>query len=353
MEQLLRSLDKKQLNFTRGEQIEGRIIALTPKEALIDLSVKADGVLDLKNAPIVDSIKIGDTIKCFVVDPESESGQIILSLQKPAPIIRNSSFRHKGGNDRNLPAWNKFTAALSQKTNLTGTVTDINRGGLVVEIDGIRGFLPSSHLGSQSLQSDIVGQEIVVNVIEIDPASMRLIFSQKINLTDEVKKNLSNFKNGQKITGKVVAILPFGLFVSLDEKVTGMVLSSESSWEKTEDLNKLFKIGSEVEVIVSSIDMELGRVNLSIRQLQTDPFTHLAEKFSADDVISGIVAEVTPAGISITLAEGVEGFLPSSKVDNKYEVGQKVSMIVDNIDKNRRRVNLAPLVTSTAGLIYK
>ncbi len=166
-------------------------------------------------------------------------------------------------------------------------------------------------------------------------------------------ENLKKYQVGQKATGKIVAVLPFGLVISVDG-MEGLVFISDVSWEKVEDLSTLFKVEQEVEVVVTGADTELGRLNLSIKQLTEDPFTKIKEKYQPDDVVKGEVVQISTEGVKIKLDSGIEGLIPASKMGtNTYEAGKLVTVLVDNVDLRKRVINLAPMITSTTDLIYK
>lgn len=334
MEELLalRPAQGKPLNLSRGQEVEGVVISVSNKETVLDIGTKSEGVIQGASG-----YKVGDKIKAFVLDPENESSQVALSLH-PVAVRTTRSTR------------------LPQGKILRGKVTELNRGGAVVMAEGVRGFLPNSQAGFEFLnkaKDNIIGQEIPVIATEADPSGGRVIFSQKGTSKGHLER-LQGFKNGQKVKGSVSAILPFGLVISLEEGA-GLVFASDASWEKIEDLNSLFKVGQEVEALVISVDESLGRVNLSIKQLSEDPFVKISQKFIPDSAVKGEVREISEAGVAFKLEEGVEGFLPASKMDPavKYEAGNKLTLLIDSVDVRRRRVNLTPLVTSTAGLIYK
>jgi small subunit ribosomal protein S1 len=222
--------------------------------------------------------------------------------------------------------------------------------------------LPISQVALSQISNpdELVGKELQVTVIEIDSGQNRLIFSQKVQVSEETQNKLKELKNGQKIKGEVGGIMPFGLFIKLENGLEGLVHISEVSWEKVEDLNSLFKEGQEVECSVTSVDMDSGKVNLSLKQLSTDPFSEIAEKFQVDDVVKGTISKVTPTGVSVSLknpsGEGsVEGTIPSNKLDpdTQYVAGNALTCIIDSIDVAKRRITLAPFVISTKDLIYK
>lgn len=350
MEELLASNQQKFNSVSRGDEVEGRIVAITDSEIIIDINTKSEGVINKREFVDADlqKLKIGDKVTAFS-EGDNDSGQVSLSLQR--------AVRPQTGHFRNLN-WDRFNQALSQRSKLTGTVTEVNKGGLIVEVDGVRGFLPSSQLGYPTIAltkngAEITGQQLTVEIIEIDQNNNRLIFSQK-NLTDkEVVTRLQKLQTGQKVTAKVMAVFPFGLFVDVDG-VFGVIYTTELSWEKDFDITKSFKVESEIAVLVSSVDDSLGRINLSVKSLKEDPFDKVLEKYPADEVVKVTVSSVSDLGITFTLEEGVEGFMAADRVEGqKYEPGQAVTMIVGEVDKSKRKVNLSPMITSTKGLIYK
>lgn len=354
MEELLASQPQQLKVLHRGQEVEGTVLTITEKEVLLDLGSKSEGTINTRDIPhpIKSGLKVGDKLKAYVYIPENEYGQIVLSSSSQTRMS-TSSFKGHGIN------WMKFVQAQNQKSQVRGKVLEVNKGGLIVEVTGTRGFLPNSQVGFELLSKSgagmdsLIGQDLTVTVVEVNQDDNKLIFSQRGQVTEEALKNLRTFKAQQKAKGKIVAVLPFGLVVDVSG-VEGLVFISDVSWEKIDDLTKQFSVGQELEVLVLGLDEELGRLNLSIKQLTEDPFAKLAEEYPADEVVKGEITEVTDAGITVQL-KGVEGILPAAKMDtgSKYEVGVSMSFLVDSVDTGRRRVNLAPFVTSTAGLIYK
>lgn len=345
MEALLASFSSKTLE--RGLEVEGTIIQITQIELVLDLGTKSEGILfkkDISDEKFAE-YKVGDKVTCFV-EAEDESGQIILSLRRVAPKLpRGSSPR--------ATVWNKLTQARDRNSRLSGRLVEVNKGGLIVEIEGLRAFLPSSQIGELNLkESDLVGQEINFSIIEVDQNNNRLIISQKRTLDPDSKQKLSKFAPGEKVTGKVAAVLPFALLINLDG-VTGVVFTQDASWDRA-DLSG-FKVGQEVEASILGVESELCRVNLSIKNLADDPFSKIAEKYKADDTVKGVVVDVGPAGVVVKLEDGVEGFVVPGKIDTgtSFVEGQNVTLLVDSVDLNRRKINLAPMLTTTKGLIYK
>ncbi|MBI2018951.1 30S ribosomal protein S1 [Candidatus Daviesbacteria bacterium] len=352
MEKLLASSASKIVNIRRGQEIEGEIVAINDSEIILDLGAKSEAVLPKKefSSAQLEKLKIGEKVKAFVIFSENENGQVVLSLNLPQP--KSGIRRGRGKN------WLRFKNSQTNKSKLSGTVVEINKGGLIVEADSVRGFLPNSLSGFEVLNKNVssaqelIGQAVNFLVSEVDENANKLIFTQKGLTEDAVRAKLRNFKKGQNFKGKVVSILPFGVVVEKDD-VRGLVLISEVAWERTEDLSAFFK-NQEIEALVLGVDEDLGRLNLSIKQLNEDPFVKLAQIYPADEVVKGEITNVSDAGVVVALT-GAEGFLPSSKMDQDitYEVGKSQSFLVDGADTQKRRITLAPFRTSTEGLIYK
>lgn len=367
MEELMASLGKKTLRFERGAEVKGVVVSVGDSEVVVDLGTKNEGVINLKE--IISDPKpefnVGDEINAFVVLPETPSGQTLLSLQPVSLSEKRSSRR---GVDPKK--WQKFTQALNSKSELKGTILEQNKGGYVVEVERVRGFLPSSQLSLAVLKegSDLYGKESKVWVIEEDLGANKLIFSTYPPLTEKQLQVLQQFKEGERAKGRVAGVTNFGVYLDLDGppggeatpeagevKVEGLIKSQDLSWERLEDLNSQFKVGEELEAQVTGKDTGLGRVNLSLKVLTEDPFAGLAKSYQVDDVVSGTVAEVTDKGIRVTLKDGIEGFIPleSVTVGNQYSLGQTTNFLVSEVDNRRRQIVLAPFLTSTTGLLYR
>lgn len=348
MADLLAKQSDTNLKLERGQEIEGEIIQITGSELILDLGTKAEGVLSIKEfSPEQEgNLKVGDKVSAYVVRSENESGQVVLELHKTV------ASKGRGSNIR----LDKFIAAQKSNQVLNGKGIEVNRGGLIVEIDKVRGFLPSSlvTLSQAANMEGLVDKDIQVTVVEVDPGQNRLILSQKANVSEETKSKLSKLKAGDKVEGEVAAVLSFGIFVTLPEKLEGLVHVSEMSWDKVEDPATLYKVGDKIEAQVTSVDSNTGRANLSVKQLATDPFKEKAKGYQSDDIVKGIVTKVTGQGVFLDV-EGIEGFIPSSKIeaDQSYEIGKSLSCLVDSVDTQKRRLNLAPFITSTKDLIYK
>lgn len=359
MAELLAGQSFKPVHFSRGDKVQGKIIAITEDELVVDLGAKAEGVANLKDLgeAVRQELKIGDNFEAFVAQAESSSGQIILT-----PFEQITVGGRRG--QEQMKKWQRFIAAMHQKTTVTGRVLEVNKGGLLVETGSassgqkVRGFIPSSQIGIENLAgqglSGLVGQELPLKVVEVDPGNNRLILTARVGVSEETESKLAEVSEGQKVSGKVVAVAPFGLFLDING-LEGVVFPQEVAWEEPGDLGTLFKVGQEISGKIIGKDETAGKAIVSLRQLSEDPFDKVAENFQTDDVVTGTVSEISQDGVMVQLEGGVEGFVPADKVEvgNEYTVDQRTNFLVDSVDKARRRINLAPFLTSTKGLIYK
>lgn len=349
MADLLAKQQSKPLNLTRNQEVTGTVVSIQDKEIVLDLGAKAEGIILKKelSPEQFKNLKVGDSVKGFVLQTENESGQAVLTSERVMPKGRNS------GSGR----WDKFQSLAGGKQVLKGKAIELNKGGLIVEVDGTRGFLPSSQVSlSQAANlEDLVGQDIDVSVIEVDPSQNRLILTQKTKISEETKLKLNKLKVGDKVSGEVAAMMPFGIFVSLSDGVEGLVHISEISWEKVDDLSSIYKIGDKVEAKVTSVEENSGRVNLSIKQLSKDPFVDLTKDMHSDDIVKGTVEKVSSQGVFVRLENGLEGIIPQNKTeaDTEYTIGKSLSLMIDTVDTQKRKISLVPFVTSTKDLIYK
>ena len=228
---------------------------------------------------------------------------------------------------------------------------EANRGGLIVETDGLRGFIPSSHLLNTATSG--AGKNLEVNVIEVDKKMNRLVFSEREAHPDEVKlpKVELKFKESEEVSGTVSKMLPFGLLVTLPGEVEGLVHISEISWDRVENLESMYKVGDPVKVKIISIDPYSGKVNLSIKQLQGDPWKEGTKKYPVGKEIDAVISRTSSFGAFVQLEQGIEGLIHSSKIPygRKLEVGEKVKINIDlfNPDQHRVALRLAEDTAST------
>lgn len=342
MEELLAAVGYGQKGFKKGELVTGKIASISGKEVLIDFGGKTEGIVGEKEwdqvKDFVAKLKPGDKIDAIVISSENSMGQMVVSIRQAG-----SKFR-----------WQRAQDLLKSGSEVNVRGVEVNKGGLVVDFEGVKGFVPGSQLSSEH-QAEInrmVNRVFAVKVIEVDQAQNRLIMSEKAvsggaEMTKKIEEIKSKVKIGEKYEGKVSAIMPYGVFINLDAGPDGLVHISEISWQKVENLGELFKVGEVVEVKILGINENDGKLNLSLKQLQPDPWFKLAAKYSADQQIKGEVTRVSSYGVFVKLEDGIEGLIHISKVPagTEFKSGEEVTCTIESIDANAHRISLVPVTT--------
>jgi len=335
MAQLLEKHKTAFVSLKKGESVKARITKLTSGEILVSTGAKTDAYVLEKDKRILHNIlskfKVGDEVEVNVLNPESETGQPIVSLRRYLGQI----------------AWKKLEELQKSKEQIEVRVAEAAKAGYVVDTDfGISGFLPHSHTSQQGLTA---GQSLKVTVLEINRKDNKIIFSQKPTMTDdEFSEVTKKLKVGQKIKGTVANVAPFGMFLSLsDSGLEGFVHISEVSWNKVDNLSELFKPGESVETVVTKFDKDTKKINLSIKRLSADPFEDLMAAFPIDMKVVGTVTKLEESGVTLTLeGSDIEGFIKKEKipVGTTYHEGQTVNAVVSEHDKRRHRLILTPVL---------
>lgn len=342
MAELMAKQKQNVVTLKKGESIKARISKLTPNEMLVDAGAKTEAMVLEKDKRILRTIlsmfKVGDVVEVTVLNPESDSGQ---------PIV---SFRRFLGN----LAWTKLEELQKSKEQIEVTVTESTKAGYLVTTDfGIAGFLPQSHTsaGQQELSS---GALVKASVLELNRKDNKIIFSQKTAISqDDFEKAMKQMKVGQSVNVTIANVTPFGLFVTLpfkkakgEESLEGFIHVSEIAWEKVEDLTSEYTVGEEIEAVVSRFDTETRRINLSVKRLTKDPFEELVEKYPVDKKVTGTVTKVDESGVTIEIEDDIEGIIKKDKIPptTSYTVGQSVTATVSEHDKKRHKIHLAPVL---------
>jgi small subunit ribosomal protein S1 len=332
MEELLAIESFSPRTVRRGEVIEGIVVAVNPSEVLVDIGGKSEGVISSRElGDGTPSISVGDKILAYVLQSEDESGQALLSVKRA------------GGEKR----WRELQEGFNSADPIDVKGLEINRGGLVVDLGGVRGFIPSSQLDSSLVGSKGIGRSFKAKIIELDRKTNRLILSQRALTAEVAKKRFEEaserYHEDDELTGRVSGVMPYGLFVTIEDGLEGLVHISEVSWDRVSNLADLFKIGDEVKVKVLSIDPSAGRVNLSVRSLTHDPWKERLGKYAQGTAVHGKVSKLTQYGVFVELERGVEGLVHSSKIP-AYMVdikpGQEMDLIVESINPDARRISL-------------
>ncbi len=340
MADLLKSAAKTSfVGLKKGDNIEGVITKLTPKEILIDIGAKTEAVVlekDRKNLKnLLSSLKIGDKVLVYVLNPESDLGNPVVSLRKYMDDI----------------LWKKLAEYQKNKSIVKVVVNDSTKGGfLVTAKNSFSAFLPNSQVSFTKTGQEIIGKEIEVLVLELNRQSQKIILSNKaIGGSDDFEKEVRNLKIEQKISTIVSNITPFGIFTLIKGKegeIEGFIHISEISWDKISQIPKEYKAGEEIEALITGFDKKTTRVNLSIKRLSKDPLSEKLDQLEIDKKIIGKVIKVLATGFIVELEDGIEGIIKKEKIppNTTLAVGSTVTATISDVDKKKHRVSLVPIL---------
>lgn len=306
--------------------VEGPVILIEKSSVFVDLSPYGTGIIygrEFINAKdIIRKINLGNIIKAKVVDAENENGYVELSLKEAKQAL----------------TWSEAEKAIKSKTVLELEVKDANKGGLILEWQGIQGFLPASQLKAEHyprvLDSDkdkilkelkkLVGEKISVMIISTLPKEGKLIFSEKDNNPEEKKEILSKYSVGDEIECIVAGIVDFGVFLKLEDDLEGLVHISELDWGLVEDPRTMFKVGDKVHAKV--IEIKDGKISLSIKALKENPWKEFEGKLKKGDIIKGVVIKYNKHGALVSIKEGVAGLVHNSTFGGEQKLREKLEL---------------------------
>jgi len=362
MAELLDHPDHAVKSLKHGDVVEGTVVRIDPDEILVDFGGKSEGVVS--NRELMNrrgprdgdersaELSVGDEVLVYVLQPESPEGHAVLSLRR-------------AGLERK---WRAMQERFDAGEIVEARVIDHNKGGLIVDL-GVRGFVPISQIvdfprrprdeqprdAAQEIAEKLqpfVGRTLRLKILEVNRKANRLILSEKVALYEERREKrdelFSSLETGQKVTGIVRSIAPFGVFVDLGG-IDGLVHKSELSWNKVNNPETAHQIGEEVEAEVIDINHERGRISLSIRRLQPDPWQESVAKYKIGDVIEGTVTKLVNFGAFVRVEEGLEGLIHISELSSQrvahpgdvVQEGQAIKLRIISLDSERHRLGLS------------
>ena len=341
--------------FGEGDVVNGRVVRIDKDEVLVDIGFKSEGVIPLselsirKSVNVEEEVELGEMIDALVMTKEDQDGRLILSKKRA----------------RFEKAWKRIEAASAAGEHVEGTVIEVVKGGLILDL-GVRGFLPASLVDIRRVQDldEFMGRKLECKVIELNRNRNNVVLSRRAVLEDERRevrqKILDELQPGQVVEGTISNIVDFGAFVDL-EGIDGLIHISELSWSHVNHPSEVLNIGDEVQVKVLDIDRDRQRISLGLKQTQADPWQSVIESFDVDDVVEGKVTKVVTFGAFFEIRAGVEGLVHISElathhVENPREVvsqGDEVSVRIIEIDADRRRLSLSLKRVSDQGGSYE
>ncbi len=363
MAELLDNPENEVKSLKHGDVVEGTVVRIDPDEILVDFGGKSEGVVS--NRELLSrrgprdgdegrqqELKMGDEVLVYVLQPESPEGHAVLSLRR-------------AGLERK---WRAMQERFDAGEIVDARVIDHNKGGLIVDL-GVRGFVPISQIvdfprrprdeqprdAAQEIAEKLqpfVNRTLRLKILEVNRKANRLILSEKVALYEERREKrdelFSSLQVGQRVTGQVRSIAPFGVFIDLGG-IDGLVHKSELSWNKVNNPETAYQIGDEVEAEVIDINHERGRISLSIRRLQPDPWQESVAKYKIGDVIDGTVTKLVNFGAFVRVEEGLEGLIHISELSNQrvahpgdvVKEGEVLKLKIISLDSERHRLGLS------------
>ncbi len=362
MAELLDDPSNEVKSLKHGDVVEGTVVRIDPDEILVDFGGKSEGVVSNRELmsrrgpregeETRQELKVGDEVLVYVLQPESPEGHAVLSLRR-------------AGLERK---WRAMQERFDAGEIVEARVIDHNKGGLIVDL-GVRGFVPISQIvdfprrprdeqprdAAQEIAEKLqpfVGRTLRLKILEVNRKANRLILSEKVALYEERREKrdelFSSLQVSQRVQGTVRSIAPFGVFIDLGG-IDGLVHKSELSWNKVNNPETAYAIGDEVEAEVIDINHERGRISLSIRRLQPDPWQESVAKYKIGDVIAGTVTKLVNFGAFVRVEEGLEGLIHISELSNQrvahpgdvVKEGDTLDLKIISLDSERHRLGLS------------
>jgi len=350
MEQLLAEPDTDVRTLKYGDVLEGIVMQLDRDEVLVDIGSKSEGIIPNKElSSLADAerkaLSSGDTVLVFVVQPENADGHAVLSIDRA----------------RQEKSWRVLQQKYEASEVIEAIVKNYNKGGLLVDLDGVRGFVPASQVteirggDEASKQGDmarLIGMSIPLKVIEINRHRNRLILSERQAIQerrDAMKERLiGTLKEGEVRKGRVSSICDFGAFVDIGG-ADGLVHLSELSWSRVRHPSEVLKVGEEVEVYVLGINEDERKIALSLKRTQAEPWTRVAAQFEVGQLVKGTITQLANFGAFARIQDGIEGLIHVSELSddrvahprNVVKEGDEMMLRIIRIDPQRRRMGLS------------
>ncbi|HEY4478386.1 MAG TPA: S1 RNA-binding domain-containing protein [Candidatus Paceibacterota bacterium] len=330
-----------------GDLVEGPVINIEKNAVYIDLAPMGTGIIYGKEfitaRDIIKKINIGDAIAAKVVDVNNKEGYIELSLKEARQAL----------------IWSDAEEAIKNKNILELPIIEANKGGLIIQWQGITGFLPASQLKTEHYPrvtdgdkdkileelKKLVGQHISVSIISALPKEGKLIFSEKSPDTKDKERSIAKYKVDDDVEGTVTGIVDFGIFVKIEEGLEGLVHISEIDWSLVEDPRALFRVGQKVNVKI--IEIKEGKVSLSIKALKENPWVEASKKYKKDMLVKGVVIKFNKHGALASIEEGIAGLVHISefggeeKLRKTLELGKSYDFKITLFDVKEQKMALS------------
>jgi small subunit ribosomal protein S1 len=329
--------------FAEGDIVSGKVVRIDKDEVLVDIGYKSEGVIPVnelsirKNVNTLQEVELGEEVDALVMQKEDADGRLILSKKRA----------------RFEKAWKRIEGAFESGTPVIGTVIEVVKGGLILDL-GVRGFLPASLVDIRRVQdlSEYVTKELNCRVIEMNRNRNNVVLSRRAVLEEERKEVrqqiIDELTVGDIVEGTISNIVDFGAFVDLDG-IDGLIHISELSWTHINHPSEVLQVNQKVKVKVLDIDRDRQRISLGLKQTQEDPWQRIVTRHKVGDTVDGRVTKIVAFGAFIEIYEGIEGLVHISELANRHverpdevvAVGQTVHVKIIEVDTERRRLSLS------------
>ncbi|OGF45599.1 hypothetical protein A2533_00725 [Candidatus Falkowbacteria bacterium RIFOXYD2_FULL_35_9] len=345
-------LEKDITNFKPLEMnqlVKGTVINATKTEVLVDVEGITTGIIRGKELSYdteeQQQLKVGDNVEATVIDLENEIGMLELSFRFAS----------------HQKAWENLDIFRQENKIVSAKILDANKGGLLITVNGVKGFLPVSQLNPEHYPrvpggdknkildklKSYVGESFEAKVIDVDESQEKLIVSEKAAWEETQKDVLDKYKVGDVIDGTITAVTDFGIFIKFGENLEGLVHISELAWQRIDNPAELFKVGQDIKAEI--INIEGSKIFLSIKKLQTDPWTDIEKKYKVGQLVKGKVLKVNPFGLFVELDKDIHGLAHVSELSNKTitntediaKPGDEKEFKIVSIEPNEHRLGLS------------
>jgi small subunit ribosomal protein S1 len=342
MEELLNLYDKKMATFAEGEIVRGRVVKVSASDVVVDIGYKSEGLLPTAQVTSYDGqvkVKPGDEIDVFVERLEDSSGYVALSREKAERML----------------VWDRIEAAFKADEPLDGRVLDRVKGGLSVDVGGVKAFLPGSLIDTKPIKNldALRGHEYKFKIVSFDKKRSNVVLSRRaiveVEQAQQKQVTFGKLEEGKLTHGVVKNITDYGVFVDLGG-VDGLLHITDISWGRVNHPSEYFNVGDEIEVIVLKFDPSAGRVSLGYKQKSQDPWSDVVQRYPLGSKVGGKVVSLADYGAFVELEDGVEGLIHVSemswtkKVRNPSKIlaiGAHVDAVVSDVNVQNRRISLS------------
>jgi 4-hydroxy-3-methylbut-2-enyl diphosphate reductase len=339
-----------------GGIVKGTVLRVTNTEVIVDLGYKSDGIItrseftDDNQSNLKDLVKPGDEFDVFIIRVNDGDGNVLVSKKKL---------------DNQL-SYKVLEQALEDKTPLAGKITDVIRGGLIANIQGCKAFVPSSQIAGRFVEdlNQFKGREFNFHILELDRRKRRIVAGRKELAALEARQKreelFTSMEVGAKVPGTVSRLVDFGAFVDLGG-VDGLIHTSELSWKRVRKAADILKVGDPVMVTIIAIDPEKGKISLSMKDADQNPWKDILERYPLNHIVEGTVVRLAPFGAFVKLEEGIDGLVHISQISHKHitkpeealTVGQVINVVVTAVDVENQKISLSKKLADEEPVEYE